>query len=151
MCKEEWQVGRKKICKAYVRTQADIELAEEVIERLREDHKVDPVRRSQWERLVENETAFSKWLGEQRAEDQDKIYRLDNTLRISKETAKEDREASVVERVLSKKLVEDLSKSQEGFREVSHEGIDDADAASYLPAVWRYKCHGGAVKAAGKE
>jgi len=72
MGKEEWQIGRKGICKAYVRTQVDIEFAEEEIERLREDHKVDPVRRSQWERLVENKTALCKRLGEQRAEDQEK-------------------------------------------------------------------------------
>lgn len=119
MGKEEWQIGRKQICKAYVRTQTDKELAEEEIERLREGHKVDPVRRSQWERLVENETALCKRLGEQREEDQEKIYRLEVRLQIRNEKANEDRKASVVERVLSQKLVEDLSKSQEGFREVS--------------------------------
>lgn len=119
MGKEEWQVGRKQMCEANVRTQADVELAEEEIERLREDHQIDPVRRSQWKRLVENKTTLCKRLGEQRAEDQEKIYRLQVTLRITNEKASEDRKASAVERVLKQKLVEDLSKYQEAFRDVS--------------------------------
>lgn len=119
MGKEEWQIGRKQICKAYVRTQTDKELAEEEIERLREGHKVDSVRRSQWERLVENETALCKRLGEQREEDQEKIYRLEVRLQIRNEKANEDRKASVVERVLSQKLVEDLSKTCRRAKRVS--------------------------------
>jgi len=47
------------------------------------------------------------------------IYRLEVTFRITNEKVDEDSKASVVERVLSQKLVEDLSKNQEGFREVS--------------------------------
>lgn len=41
------------------------------------------------------------------------------TLRITNEKASEDRKASAVERVLTQKLVEDLSKNQEAFRDVS--------------------------------
>ena len=117
--KEEWQLKRKRMYKARIEAQVDSYLREAENERLRGDYDVDPVRKSQWKKLIENKDTWNKRLQRQHAEDLEKIYRLQVTVRITTEAAKEQMEALAVQNVSYKKLVQDLMSNKQQCRETN--------------------------------
>ena len=129
---EEWQLERKRMYRARIEAQVDSYLREAENERLRGDYDVDPVRKSQWKKLVENKDAWNKRLQRQHAEDLEKIYRLQVTVRITNEGAKEQMEALAVQNVSYKKLVQDLMSNKQQCREMNGKMLGMVGGGSIL-------------------
>ena len=117
--KEEWQLERKRMYRARIDALVDSYLRKAANERLREDYDVDPVRKSQWKKLIEKKDTWNKRLQKQHAEDLEKIYRLQVTVRITTEAAKEQMEALAVQNVSYKKLVQNLMSNKQQCRETN--------------------------------
>lgn len=122
--KEDWKVERARIYKARIQIAVDLRVAETVIESLREDEEVDPVRKSQWKKLIENKDDMYKRLQQRNGKLQEEVYKLQVTVRISKEKAKDERESLVSELVMSKGLVQELLKHREDFRKISKKMLE---------------------------
>ena len=117
--KEDWQVERKRLYKAKVQAQVDYTLLATENEDLRADYEIDPVRKSQWEKLIGNKDAVCKRLEKRHAEDQEKIYKMQITVQITNEKMKEEAEALMLQMMTDKELIKDLMRKRESFRETS--------------------------------
>ena len=121
---EDWKVERVRLYKARIEADVDHKILSDENDYLRRDWEVEPVRKSQWKKLIENKDAVIKRFQQRNGGQEEKIYKQQVTIQVTNEKTKEQTEALVGQLVNTQGLVKDVMTNRESMQKTSKKMLD---------------------------